>query len=142
MFDFLKPKIKVKPGKISPTVLLVLDGWGIAPPSPGNAITLSKLPNFNKYMANYPHGELLASGESVGLPSNEVGNTEVGHLSIGAGRLILQDLKKIDKAITDGSFYENRSLYRLVKHAEESNSNVHIMGLVSSANVHASLNHL
>ena len=142
MFDFLKPKIKVRSGKKTPTVLVILDGWGIAPPSPGNAITLAKLPNFNKYMNSYPHGQLLASGESVGLPAGEVGNTEVGHLNIGAGRLILQDLKRIDKAITDGAFFENRSLYRMIKHSQDAKSNVHIMGLATSANVHASLNHL
>src|SRR5260221_1993996 len=139
---FSKPKLKVKPGKLMPTVLIILDGWGTAPPSPGNAITLANIPNFHKYMSYYPHGELIASGESVGLPAGEVGNTEVGHLNMGAGRLVLQDLKRIDKSITDGTFFENRSFYRLVKHAQDSKSNVHIMGMASSGKVHSSLNHL
>lgn len=139
---FQKPKIQVRAGKLTPTVLIILDGWGIAPPSAGNAITQANIPNFNKYMSSYPHGQLLASGESVGLPANEVGNTEVGHLNMGAGRLILQDLKKIDKAIQDGSFFENRSFFRLIKHAQDSHSRLHIMGLVSSGKVHSSINHL
>src|SRR3970282_2603552 len=95
--------------KIKPTVLLVMDGWGVAPKSPGNAISEAKKPNFDKYMGSYPHGELIAAGESVGLPANEAGNSEVGHLTIGAGRVVLQSLLRINEAIKDGTFFENQA---------------------------------
>ncbi|CAN5323300.1 2,3-bisphosphoglycerate-independent phosphoglycerate mutase [soil metagenome] len=139
---FSKPKVKVHGGKINPTVLLVLDGWGIAPPSEGNAIALAKPKNYNEFLANYPHAELLAAGESVGLPANEVGNTEVGHLNMGAGRVILQDLKRIDKSIEDGSFFENKSFYRALFHAQKNKSKLHLVGLLSSGQVHSSAKHL
>ncbi|HWA51563.1 MAG TPA: 2,3-bisphosphoglycerate-independent phosphoglycerate mutase [Patescibacteria group bacterium] len=139
---FSKPKVKVNAGKTNPVVLVILDGWGIAPASDGNAITLANPDNYNNLLANYPHSELLASGESVGLPANEVGNTEVGHLNIGAGRVILQDLPKINKAIQDGSFFENRAFYHAGFHAQKNNSKIHIMGLVSTGKVHSSIDHL
>jgi len=132
----------VRPGKIKPVVLLVLDGWGIAPPSPGNAISQANPTNFNFYRENYPNSQLLASGEAVGLPADEVGNTEVGHLSLGAGRIILQSLKRIDKSIEDGSFFENKSFYKALFHAQRNNSKIHLIGIVSSGHVHASVRHL
>ena len=92
---FFKP-LKLGGNKIKPFVLLVLDGWGIAPPSQGNAISLAKTPNINGLLSRFPRAQLIASGESVGLPANEVGNTEVGHLAIGAGRTVFQDLKRIN----------------------------------------------
>ena len=138
---FSSPKTTVHPGKIKPVLLLILDGFGIAPASEGNAITLAKMPNYNKYLNSYPHSQLLAAGESVGLPANEVGNTEVGHLNMGAGRVILQDLKRIDKSIEDGSFFENNAFYHAKFHAEKNNSKIHIMGLLSSGNVHSSEKH-
>ena len=136
------PFFKKNNYKIRPLVLVILDGFGIAPPSEGNAITLAKKPNYDFYWNNYPHGELLASGESVGLPANEVGNTEVGHLAIGAGRVILQDLKRINLAIENGSIFDNRALLEASAHVKKNNSNLHIMGLVSVGNVHSSLGHL
>src|SRR5581483_6408317 len=139
---FQKPKVTVRPGKIKPVVLLVLDGWGIAPPSPGNAISQANPTNFNFYRENYPNSQLLASGEAVGLPADEVGNTEVGHLSLGAGRIILQSLKRIDKSIEDGSFFENKSFYKALFHAQRNNSKIHLIGIVSSGHVHASVRHL
>ncbi len=139
---FKKPKIRVNPGKVQPVVLLVLDGWGIAAPSPGNAIALANPINFNQYLVDYPHSDLLASGESVGLPADEVGNTEVGHLSMGSGRIILQSLRRIDKAIEDGSFFENKSFYRALFHSQKNSSRLHIMGLLSSGHVHSSVDHL
>ena len=123
-------------------VLLVLDGFGLAPASSGNAISLAKTPNFNSYNLKYPHGELIASGESVGLPANESGNTEVGHLMLGAGRIIYQDLKRINLAIDDGTFFENSTLTALVDHLKRYNSKLHIMGLVGTGNVHSSVEHL
>lgn len=143
MFNFfIKPKTSVRSGKINPVVLLILDGWGIAPPSAGNGITLANPVNYNYYLSIYPNAQLLASGESVGLPANEVGNTEVGHLNIGAGRVILQDLPKINEAIEDGSFFDNQSFYRAGFHAQENKSKLHLMGLVSSGSVHSSIKHL
>ncbi|OGM24060.1 phosphoglycerate mutase (2,3-diphosphoglycerate-independent) [Candidatus Woesebacteria bacterium RIFCSPHIGHO2_01_FULL_39_32] len=139
---FNLPFLGKKKNTIKPTVLVVLDGFGIAPPSAGNAITLAKTPNWERLIKNYPHGELIASGESVGLPANEVGNTEVGHLTLGAGRVILQDLKRINVAIEKGSFFENKAFLSAAAHVKQNNSKLHIMGLASSGNVHSSLGHL
>ena len=127
---------------IKPVVLLIMDGFGMAPASKGNAISFAKTPNYNKYLKIYPHGSLIASGESVGLPANEVGNSEVGHLTLGAGRVILQSLKKIDVAIEKGRFYDNQAFLTAASHVKKNNSKFHIMGLVSSGRVHSSLNHL
>ncbi len=127
---------------IKPVVLLILDGWGIAPDSSGNAITLAKTPNMDKIISNYPHGNLIASGEAVGLPANEVGNTEVGHLTMGAGRVILQDLKRIAEAINDGTFYTNPAFIKAAQHVKKNNSALHIAGLVGTGHVHSSLSHL
>jgi len=134
-------QIKLSRGKIKPWVLLVLDGWGIAPASEGNAITLAKTPFINSLIANYPHGQLIASGESVGLPANEVGNTEVGHLTLGAGRVIYQDLKRINIDIEEGAFFENRAFLAAINHTKRYNSKLHIMGLVGTGNVHSSIDH-
>lgn len=132
--DFSKNKIK-------PMVLLVLDGFGAAPASDGNAITLADTPNLDRYSSVYPYGQLIASGESVGLPANEVGNSEVGHLTIGAGRVINQSLKKINNSIEDESFYENEAFFQAVNHVKTLNTKLHIMGLVSTGSVHSSIKH-
>lgn len=138
---FNLPFIK-KRNQIKPVVLVVLDGFGNAPPSNGNAITLARTPNIDNYKNLYPKTELIASGESVGLPANEVGNTEVGHLTMGAGRVILQDLKRISLAIEKGSFFDNKAFVDAASHVKTNNSNLHILGLVSSGSVHSSLLHL
>jgi 2,3-bisphosphoglycerate-independent phosphoglycerate mutase len=127
--------------KIKPLVLLILDGFGIAPESVGNAIAEAKTPNLNNFKTNYPNSVLIAAGESVGLPANEAGNSEVGHLTIGAGRVIYQSLPKIDMSIKDGSFFENNALLSALAHVRKNNSRLHIMGLVSSGSVHSSINH-
>jgi len=129
------------PSGIKPVVLLVLDGYGIAPASQGNAITQAKKPNIDSFASSYFRGELIASGESVGLPANEVGNTEVGHLSLGAGRTIFQDLVRINKSIKDESFYDNRALLQALDHVKKNNSKFHVIGLVGSGNVHSSVDH-
>lgn len=126
---------------IKPLVLISLDGWGIAPPSGGNAIALAKTPNMNMFNSKYPHGELIASGESVGLPANEVGNSEVGHLTMGVGTPILQSLMRINKSIEDATFYENLAFENAYLHVKKNNSNLHIVGLVSRGSVHSSLEH-
>jgi 2,3-bisphosphoglycerate-independent phosphoglycerate mutase len=127
---------------VRPVILLVLDGFGLAPASAGNAITSAKTPTFDMLKKNYPYSELIASGESVGLPANEVGNSEVGHLTLGAGRIILQSLKRINLAIADASFYQNDALLRAVEFVRKNSSTLHIIGLASSGNVHSSLPHL
>lgn len=127
---------------IKPYVLLVIDGWGIAPPSEGNAMTLSRLPRYTKLLEEYPNTKLIASGESVGLPANEVGNSEVGHLTIGVGRVVLESLLRINKEIENGKFYSNPELLKAIEHARSNNSALHICGLASSGNVHSSTPHL
>ncbi len=139
---FNLPFFRKKSYSIKPVVLIILDGFGLAPPSEGNAITQAKTPNLQKYLNLYPNTHLIASGESVGLPANEVGNTEVGHLTLGAGRIVLQDLKRIDLAIEKGEFYENSAFLKASEHLKKNNSKLHILGLVGSGRVHSSLNHL
>src|SRR3989304_10135631 len=124
---FNLPFFRKKTKSIKPTVLVILDGFGLAPHSSGNAATLAKMPNWHRYLKTYPHTELLASGESVGLPANEVGNTEVGHLILGAGRVILQDLKRINLAIEKGYFFDNKSLLDAAAHVRKNKSKLHIM---------------
>jgi 2,3-bisphosphoglycerate-independent phosphoglycerate mutase len=94
--------------------LVILDGWGIAPPAAGNAITQAKTPNMNRFWLSFPHTQLQASGEAVGLPRGEVGNTETGHLNLGAGRIVYQDLARINMGIADGSFFTNKVLLEAV----------------------------
>lgn len=127
---------------IKPVVLVVLDGFGIAPPSEGNAISLAKTPNIDSYKKNYPHTELIASGESVGLPANEVGNTEVGHLTLGAGRTMYQELKRIDMSIERGFFYDNKAFLKAAAHVNNNRSKLHLLGLIGSGHVHSSIEHL
>jgi 2,3-bisphosphoglycerate-independent phosphoglycerate mutase len=119
-------------------VLVVLDGWGIAPPGPGNAVELADTPVFDRLWAEYPHTTLKASGEAVGLPPGQMGNSEVGHLTIGSGRILLQDLMRVNKAIEDGSFFENEAL----RGAFERGENVHLLGLVSHGGVHSHIDHV
>lgn len=123
-------------------LLAVLDGWGIAAPGPGNAIAQAQTPNMNRFNAMYPHTELGASGESVGLPRGEVGNTETGHLNLGAGRIVYQDLQRINMSVADGSFFQNRVLIGAIDHAASFNSNLHFMGLMGAGGVHSNIEHL
>ena len=125
-----------------PVVLLILDGFGIAPPSRSNAISLAKTPNFDKYSSNYPIMPLAASGEAVGLSWGEMGNSQVGHLALGSGVIPYQDLPKITKAITDGEFYENEAFIKACDHVKKNDSALHLMGLVSSGGVHSYNEHL
>ena len=125
-----------------PVVLIVLDGFGIAPPSRANAISLSKTVNFDKYASNYPVMPLAASGEAVGLSWGEMGNSEVGHLSLGSGSINYQDLPRITKAIHDGSFYKNKQFIKACDNVKVNNSDLHLIGLVSSGGVHSFNEHL
>ncbi len=123
-------------------ILVVLDGWGIAAPGPGNAISMASKLNMDRFWASFPHTQLIATGESVGLPRGEAGNTETGHLNLGAGRIVYQDLERINIAIADGSFYKNEVLLGAFKHAVENNSNLHVMGLVGASGIHSNIEHL
>lgn len=125
-----------------PVVLIVLDGWGIAAPTRANAITESNTPCFDRYVASYPTAVLQASGEAAGLPWGEIGNSEVGHMSIGAGRIVLQDLSRINRAISDGSFFENSALLSAIEHVKKNNSALHIAGMTSTSGVHSHIEHL
>lgn len=122
--------------------LVILDGWGCAPPGPGNAISLARTPVWDGLWARYPHVLLEASGEAVGLPPGVMGNSEVGHLTIGSGRIIYQDLSRINRAIADGSFFDNPVLGGVVERTKAREGSLHLMGLLSDAGVHSSLEHL
>lgn len=127
--------------KNRPVVLAILDGWGVAPDNEGNAITRANTPNYKKFLREYPAMTLYASGNEVGLMFGEMGNSEVGHLNIGAGRVYYQTLPRIDKAITDGSFFSNKALLQAVEQVKKNNSALHLIGLLSLGNVHASQEH-
>jgi 2,3-bisphosphoglycerate-independent phosphoglycerate mutase len=122
--------------------LVVLDGWGLAPPGPGNAVDLADTSVFDGLRARYPDTELRASGEAVGLPSGQMGNSEVGHLTIGSGRILFQDLMRVNAAIVDGSFFDNDALVHAFARARERQGDVHLLGLVSRGGVHSHLDHL
>jgi len=122
--------------------LLVLDGWGIAPPGPANAVTLARTPNLDRLAEDYPRTTLEASGEAVGLPPGQMGNSEVGHLNLGAGRVVYQDLTRINHAIKDGSFFRNQELLKAFDFAREKGGSVHLMGLLSDGGVHSDIAHL
>ena len=128
--------------KIKPLVLIVMDGFGVTIPSEGNAVSIAKKPVFDNLINNYPSATVQASGEMVGLPWGEVGNSEVGHMNIGAGRVMYQDLPRIDKSIVDGSFYKNDKILEAVEHVKKNKSSLHIMGLTSSGGIHSHINHL
>jgi 2,3-bisphosphoglycerate-independent phosphoglycerate mutase len=123
-------------------VLVVLDGWGLAPPGPGNAVSLAATPVFDSLSEAYPHTRLEASGEAVGLPAGQMGNSEVGHLNLGAGSIMKQDLARIDDAIAAGSFFENEALRAACEVARDGTGRLHLIGLVSAGGVHSSLEHL
>lgn len=123
-------------------ILAILDGWGISSPSAGNAISLANIVNINRFMSSYPHTQLQAAGESVGLPRGEAGNTETGHLNIGAGRIIYQDLMRINMSIADGGFIQNKAFLNAIDHAQKNKSNLHLMGLIGAGGVHSNMEHL
>lgn len=123
-------------------ILLVLDGWGISTSGPGNAIAQAATPNFDRLLATFPNTELTASGSAVGLPEGTDGNSEVGHLNLGAGRIVPQDVLRINQAITDGSFYKNPVFLQSITHAQKNQSQIHLLGLIGEGLVHASNQHL
>jgi 2,3-bisphosphoglycerate-independent phosphoglycerate mutase len=130
------------PSGIGLVTLVVLDGWGCAAAGPGNAVELAATPVFDRLWREYPHSTLKASGAAVGLPEGQMGNSEVGHLTIGSGRILFQDLQRVNVAIRDGSFFENPALVAAVARARERGGNVHLLGLVSHGGVHSHLDHV
>jgi 2,3-bisphosphoglycerate-independent phosphoglycerate mutase len=122
--------------------LVILDGWGLAPPGPGNAVVLAETPVFDRLWAELPHSHLKASGEAVGLPPGQMGNSEVGHLTIGSGRVLFQDLMRVNVAIESGELFENPALVEALGRAKERGTNVHLLGLVSYGGVHSHIDHL
>ena len=125
-----------------PVMLMILDGFGIAPAGDGNAVAAANKPNYDKLVANYPHSQLQASGMFVGLPDGQMGNSEVGHLNIGAGRIIYQELTRITKEINEGGFFKNEALLKAMENAKNDNSALHLMGLLSNGGVHSHIDHL
>lgn len=123
-------------------VLIILDGWGIGPDYPGNALKQAHTPTMDMLQATFPHTELLASGEAVGLPKGEDGNTETGHLNIGAGRVVYQDLPRINMSISSGSFMSNKAFLKAIEHTKKNHSHLHLLGLVGQGGVHSSNEHL
>ena len=123
-------------------VLVVLDGWGCAPAGPGNAVELARTPTFDRLWASYPRTTLDASGEAVGLPAGQMGNSEVGHLTIGSGRVLDQDFQRVNRAIREGTLFENAALVSAFRRARERGGNVHLLGLVSYGGVHSHIDHL
>ena len=125
---------------ISPAALVVLDGWGLAPRGPGNAVDLAETPVFDRIWAGWPHSTLEASGRAVGLPDGQQGNSEVGHLNLGAGRVVRQDLVRISDDVASGGFFENDVLVDACRRGR--GSALHLMGLVSDGGVHSHIDHL
>ena len=129
-------------GGVPLVAIVILDGWGCAPPGPGNAVELADTPVFDELWRRYPHTTLEASGEAVGLPAGQMGNSEVGHLTIGSGRVLDQDFQRVNRSIADGSFYENEALVAAFARARERGTNVHLLGLVSYGGVHSHIDHV
>ncbi len=123
-------------------ILTILDGYGLRNEALGNAVSLADNKVFNRLWNKYPHTTLNASGQEVGLPKGQMGNSEVGHMNIGAGRIVYQPLELINKSISDGSFFENARILEVMNHAKENNSKLHIMGLISDGGVHSHIDHL
>ncbi|MDD3012654.1 MAG: 2,3-bisphosphoglycerate-independent phosphoglycerate mutase [Candidatus Gastranaerophilales bacterium] len=128
---------------LNKTVLLtILDGWGCGKNCSGNAIASANLPTYKALLERYPHTKIYADGEHVGLPEGQMGNSEVGHLNLGAGRTVYQELTRINKSIREGDFFENTQFLKAIDHVKKNNSSIHFMGLVSPGGVHSSMDHL
>ena len=130
------------PTRRSPVVLVVLDGWGINSERDHNAIALGRTPAYTELLERFPHGALVTSGEAVGLPAGQMGNSEVGHMNLGAGRVVYQDLTRIDRSIRDGDFFENPALTSAMARCGRDRHAMHLVGLVSRGGVHSHLRHL
>ncbi|MBU7218052.1 2,3-bisphosphoglycerate-independent phosphoglycerate mutase [Staphylococcus gallinarum] len=125
-----------------PTALIILDGFANRESEHGNAVKLANKPNFDRYYSNYPTTQIEASGLDVGLPEGQMGNSEVGHMNIGAGRVVYQSLTRINKSIEDGDFFDNGVLNNAMQHVKDNNSGLHVFGLLSDGGVHSHYKHL
>lgn len=125
-----------------PVALIILDGFALRDETFGNAVAQAKKPNFDRYWDTFPHATLTACGEAVGLPDGQMGNSEVGHLNIGAGRIVYQNLTRIHKSIREGDFFQNEKFLQAVQHVKNNNSKLHILGLLSDGGVHSHYEHL
>src|SRR5450755_4515909 len=125
-----------------PFVLIIMDGLGINPRKEGNAIALARTPNIDKLARIWPHTAVRTSGDAVGLPEGQMGNSEVGHQNIGAGKRVLQDYTRVSEAIRDGSFFQNPALLKAIEHVKKQQSQLHICGLLGNGGVHAHETHL
>jgi len=125
-----------------PIILCIMDGFGIAPNNPGNCITQAKKPNLDRIFKEYPTTLIQASGEAVGLPEGQMGNSEVGHLNIGAGHIVYQSLTLINKAVKDGSFFKNEKYLAAMQNCKENHKKLHVFGLMSNGGVHSHVNHI
>jgi len=123
-------------------LLLILDGWGIADNKDASAPDKANTPNFNSLIENYPNNFLITHGEKVGLPKGQMGNSEVGHMNIGSGRIVLQDLLKINNSIKEGEFRNKSHFNDIINYTKKNSSNVHLMGLVSDGGVHSHIDHI
>lgn len=128
--------------KQSPTALIILDGFALRGERMGNAVAQAKKPNFDRYWNHFPHAQLIASGEAVGLPEGQMGNSEVGHLNIGAGRIVYQSLTRVNISIREGEFEKNETFHAAIKHAKEKGTALHLMGLLSDGGVHSHIEHM
>ncbi|MCF6093620.1 2,3-bisphosphoglycerate-independent phosphoglycerate mutase [Microaerobacter geothermalis] len=128
--------------QIKPVALIIMDGFGLREERDGNAVLQANKPNYDRLWNTYPHTTLGASGLSVGLPEGQMGNSEVGHLNIGAGRVVYQDLTRVSKAISSGEFFQNETFLGAIKHVKERNSKLHLYGLLSDGGVHSHIDHL
>src|SRR5437660_261716 len=129
-------------GRPRPFVLAIMDGWGINPRKEGNAIALAHTPNINRLVREWPHTAVKTSGAAVGLPEGQMGNSEVGHQNIGAGKRVLQDYTRVSESIEDGSFFQNPALLKAIEHVKKNSSQLHICGLLGDGGVHAHESHL
>jgi 2,3-bisphosphoglycerate-independent phosphoglycerate mutase len=125
-----------------PVLLCILDGFALRGETEGNAVAQANKPNFDRYWNTYPHTTLTASGNAVGLPEGQMGNSEVGHLNIGAGRVVYQDLTRVTKSIEDGEFFQNETFLGAINHVKEHGSALHLYGLLSDGGVHSHIRHL
>src|SRR5256714_12934092 len=129
-------------GRPRPFVLIIMDGWGVNPRKEGNAIALARTPNIDKIARAWPHTTVKTSGAAVGLPDGQMGNSEVGHQNLGAGKRVLQDYTRVSESIKDGSFFQNPAFLKAVAHVKKNNSQLHICGLLGNGGVHAHESHL
>jgi 2,3-bisphosphoglycerate-independent phosphoglycerate mutase len=126
----------------SPVALIILDGFGCRGETKGNAVAQSKKPNFDRFWSEYPHSHLTASGEAVGLPEGQMGNSEVGHLNIGAGRIVYQSLTRVNIAIREGEFEKNETFTGAMEHVKKNGTALHLFGLLSDGGVHSHIQHM